>query len=68
MDALDLKFEDGSFDAVWSIEAGAHMNDKTRFADEMLRTLRPGGYFALADWNSRDLKANPPSYFVEISS
>ena len=41
MDALDLKFEDGSFDAVWSVEAGAHMNDKTRFADEMLRTLRP---------------------------
>ena len=25
MDALDLKFEDGSFDAVWSVEAGAHM-------------------------------------------
>ena len=23
MDALDLKFEDGSFDAVWSVEAGA---------------------------------------------
>jgi len=44
MDALDLKFQDGSFDAVWSVEAGAHMNDKTKFADEMLRTLRPGGY------------------------
>ena len=41
MDALDLKFEDGSFDAVWSVEAGAHMNDKSKFADEMLRTLRP---------------------------
>ena len=27
MDALDLKFDDGSFDAVWSVEAGAHMND-----------------------------------------
>jgi len=56
MDALDLKFEDGSFDAVWSVEAGAHMNDKVKFVDEMLRTLRPGGYLALADWNSRDLK------------
>jgi len=63
MDALDLKFEDGSFDAVWSVEAGAHMIDKTKFADEMLRTLRPGGYLALADWNSRDLRANPPSFF-----
>ena len=52
MDALNLKFEDGSFDAVWSVEAGAHMNDKNKFADEMLRILRPGGYLAIADWNS----------------
>ena len=66
MDALDLKFEDGSFDAVWSVEAGAHMNDKTRFADEMLRTLRPGGFLALADWNSRDLEAYPPSFFEKL--
>ena len=63
MDALDLTFEDGSFDAVWSVEAGAHMNDKIKFADEMLRTLRPAGYLALADWNSRDLRAYPPSFF-----
>ena len=66
MDALDLKFEDGAFDAVWSVEAGAHMNDKTKFADEMLRTLRPGGYLALADWNSRDLRAYPPSFFEKL--
>jgi len=66
MDALDLKFEDGSFDAVWSVEAGAHMNDKTRFADEMLRTLRPGGYLALADWNSRDLRMQPASIIEKI--
>ena len=66
MDALDLKFEDGSFDAVWSVEAGAHMNDKTKFADEMLRTLRPGGYLALADWNSRDLGELPPSFLEKI--
>ena len=66
MDALDLQFEDGSFDAVWSIEAGAHINDKIRFADEMLRTLRPGGYLALADWNSRDLMANPPNLIEKL--
>ena len=66
MDALDLKFEDGSFDAIWSVEAGAHMNDKKKFADEMLRTLRPGGYLALADWNSRDLKIKPPSLFEKF--
>ena len=66
MDALDLKFEDGSFDAVWSVEAGAHMNNKNKFADEMLRILRPGGYLALADWNSRDLKAYPASFFEKL--
>ena len=66
MDALDLNFEDGSFDAVWSVEAGAHMNNKTRFAEEMLRTLRPGGYLALADWNSRDLKTHPPSFVEKL--
>ena len=66
MDALDLKFEDGSFDAIWSVEAGVHMNDKSKFADEMLRTLRPGGYLALADWNSRDLREYPPSFFEKL--
>ncbi len=66
MDALDLKFEDGAFDAVWSVEAGAHMNDKTKFADEILRTLRPGGYLALADWNSRDLSVDPPTFIEKL--
>ena len=66
MDALDLKFEEGTFDGVWSVEAGAHMNNKTKFADQMLRTLRPGGYLALADWNSRDLKKKPPTMIEKI--
>jgi len=66
MDALDLEFEDGSFDAIWSVEAGAHMNDKAKFADEILRNLRPGGYLALADWNSRDLRSYPPSFFEKL--
>jgi len=66
MDALDLKFEDGTFDGVWSVEAGAHMNNKNKFADEMLRILRPGGYLALADWNSRDLKNKPPSFLEKV--
>ena len=66
MDALNLKFEEGSFDGVWSVEAGAYMNNKTKFADQMLRTLRPAGYLALADWNSRDLKKRPPSILEKI--
>ncbi|MEO1001927.1 MAG: methyltransferase domain-containing protein [Cyanobacteria bacterium J06638_7] len=54
MDALALELADGSFDAVWSVEASPHMPDKQRYADELLRVLRPGGTLALADWNRRD--------------
>ena len=54
MDALDLKLANGSFDAVWSVEAGPHMPDKQRYADELLRVLRPKGVLAVADWNRRD--------------
>ncbi|MFZ0409145.1 MAG: methyltransferase domain-containing protein [Cyanobium sp.] len=58
MDALALELPDGDgevgFDAVWSVEAGPHMPDKQRYADELLRVLRPGGLLAVADWNRRD--------------
>ncbi len=54
MDALALELEDGSFDAVWSVEACPHMPDKQRYADELLRVLKPGGQLAVADWNRRD--------------
>ncbi|QVL52609.1 MAG: methyltransferase domain-containing protein [Cyanobium sp. M30B3] len=54
MDALNLNLPDGSFDGVWSVEACPHMPDKQRYADELLRVLRPGGRLAVADWNRRD--------------
>jgi MPBQ/MSBQ methyltransferase len=54
MDALDLSLAAGSFDAVWSVEACPHMPDKQRYANELLRVLRPGGRLAVADWNRRD--------------
>ena len=30
------------------------MPDKQRYADELLRVLKPGGLLAVADWNRRD--------------
>ncbi len=54
MDALALELPNSSFDAVWSVEACPHMPDKQRYADELLRVLKPGGLLAVADWNRRE--------------
>lgn len=54
MDALALDLPEASIDAVWSVEASPHMPDKQRYADELLRVLRPGGRLSVADWNRRD--------------
>ncbi|MFZ9270419.1 MAG: methyltransferase domain-containing protein [Prochlorococcaceae cyanobacterium] len=59
MDALDLQLADQSFDAVWSVEACPHMADKQRYADELLRVLKPGGRLSVADWNRRDASVAP---------
>jgi MPBQ/MSBQ methyltransferase len=58
-DAMALSFADGSFDVVWSVEAGPHMPDKAIFAKELLRVLKPGGVLVVADWNQRDDRQKP---------
>lgn len=41
--ALDMSFEDESFDLVWACESGEHMPDKGKYIEEMTRVLKPGG-------------------------
>ncbi|MEB3357077.1 MAG: methyltransferase domain-containing protein [Synechococcales bacterium] len=62
-DAMALSFPDGSFDVVWSIEAGPHMPDKAVFARELLRVLKPGGVLVVADWNQRDDRQKPLNFW-----
>src|SRR5215469_12399730 len=47
--ALDLPFEDMSFDVVWSQNAAMNIADRDRLYGEMLRVLRPGGKLALQE-------------------
>lgn len=62
-DAMALSFPDGSFDVVWSIEAGPHMPDKAVFARELMRVLKPGGVLVVADWNQRDDRIKPLNFW-----
>jgi MPBQ/MSBQ methyltransferase len=54
MNALEMEFEDNSFDVVWACESGEHMPDKEAYINEMMRVLKPGGKFVMATWCQRD--------------
>ena len=47
--ALDLRFEDMSFDVVWSQNAAMNIADRDRLYREMRRVLKPGGKLALQE-------------------
>jgi tocopherol O-methyltransferase len=55
-DALDMPFDDNSFDLVWSLESGEHMPDKKQFINELFRVATPGGRIIIVTWVHRDLK------------
>jgi len=58
-DALDMKYEDNSFDLVWACESGEHMPDKVKYVEEMTRVLKPGGRIVVATWCQRE---SPPEF------
>lgn len=45
--ALDLPFEDSSFDVVWTQHSSMNIADKARLYAQLHRVLRPGGRLAL---------------------
>jgi tocopherol O-methyltransferase len=60
-DALNMPFEDNSFDLVWSLESGEHMPDKQKFLQECYRVLKPGGKLILVTWCHRPIDESPLS-------
>lgn len=52
--ALEMPFEDNTFDLVWSLESGEHMPDKEKFLAECYRVLKPGGKMIFATWCHRE--------------
>jgi ubiquinone/menaquinone biosynthesis C-methylase UbiE len=56
-DALDLSFEDGSFDCVIALEVIEHVRDDNRFLEEGLRVLRTGGKLIVTTPNRLRLTA-----------
>lgn len=59
MNALEMEFEDNSFDVVWACESGEHMPDKEAYINEMMRVLKPGGKYVMATWCQRDDREVP---------
>jgi tocopherol O-methyltransferase len=57
--ALEMPFEDNTFDLVWSLESGEHMPDKTKFLQECYRVLKPGGKLIMVTWCHRPIDNSP---------
>jgi tocopherol O-methyltransferase len=55
-DALNLPFNKGQFDLIWSMESGEHMPDKAAFVGELARVCAPGGRLIIVTWCHRDLE------------
>lgn len=52
--ALDLPFDDDSFDVVWMQNVGMNIADKRKLYEEVSRVLKPNGRFAFQEMTAGD--------------
>jgi sterol 24-C-methyltransferase len=50
MNFLDMKFDDNTFDKIFSIEATCHAGNREDVFGECYRVLKPGGLFGTYEW------------------
>ncbi|WBB62639.1 methyltransferase domain-containing protein [Streptomyces sp. WMMC500] len=61
-DALELPYEDESFDAAWAIDSFAHIADRLRGLRQVWRVLPRGGRFLMTEFTRR---GDPPRAQLE---
>jgi SAM-dependent methyltransferase len=64
-DAESLQFADNTFDVIVNVEASHCYGDMVRFLGEVVRLLRPGGYFLFADFRPTALADTLHEQFIQ---
>lgn len=64
-DALDLSFEDDSFDAARADRVLQHLESPTTAIDELRRVTRPGGWIGVSDSDFETIFIDTPSGHTE---
>lgn len=65
VDATEMPFEDGSFDACHSERVFMHLRHPDEVFAEMVRVTRPGGWLLVIDWDHATLSIDTPETDVE---
>lgn len=65
-DFLHIPFEDESFDVAYQIEASCHAPSRVELYKEIIRILKPGGYFGGYEWVMTELFNPHDKHHVEV--